>query len=117
MKLWYGLFTNDVSFIGELRICLRYITASVVNRLLSIDGSRVITKNLLPSTVKHIDDYLCMERIAKLKKVDINNITVEYLGKRLHIAVTNRKNELSYLRHLTACLLPHVLPPNHLKCR
>lgn len=58
-----------------------------------------------------------MQQIANLKHTEINNIAVEYLGNRLHIAVTNRKNELSYLRHLTALLLPNILPAEYVKCK
>lgn len=104
-------------FINELRISLRYASASLVSRILEIDTGKVITKKLIPCIIKHIDDYLCMQQIAKLKNVEVNSVAVDYLGKRLHTAATSRVNELSYLRHLTAQLLPQVLPKECLQCK
>lgn len=72
---------------------------------------------MIPCVVKHVDDYMYMEQIANLKHTEINNIAVEYLGSRLHIAVTNRKNELEYLRHLIALIMPNILPAEYLKCK
>lgn len=58
-----------------------------------------------------------MQQIAKLKHTDINDVAVEYLGNRLHIAVSNRQNEISYLRNMTSCLLGKMFPEEYLKCR
>lgn len=55
--------------------------------------------------------------MAEIKNVALDEITVEYLGNRLHIAATNRNNEISYLKHLTECLLPKLLPDDYLKCQ
>lgn len=114
---WYKNVTDDITFLNELRYCLRYASATVVNKMLQIDVGNVIANKLIPSFIKHIDDYMYMGQIANIKHVEINNIAVEYLGNRLHIAVTNRKNELNYLRNLTSCLLPSIAPPEYLKCR
>lgn len=72
---------------------------------------------MVPCAIKHIDDYLCMQQIAKLKNLNINKIAVDYLGTRLHIATTNRECELNYLRQLTSCLMPKLLPEEYLNCR
>ncbi|KAF5269937.1 hypothetical protein FQR65_LT05736 [Abscondita terminalis] len=114
---WYYNFTNDVTFINELKVSLRFASASLINQILGLDTSRIIAKKIIPCAIKHVDDYLCMQQIANLKNVHVNDVAVEYLGKRLHIAVTNRKNELIYLRHLTSCMLPKVLPSKSVKCR
>lgn len=58
-----------------------------------------------------------MQQFANLRNTRMNSIAVEYLGNRLHIAVTNRKNELNYLKNLTESLLPHTLPADYLKCK
>lgn len=106
-----------MTFLNELRVSLRYATASVIRRFLEIDTSRLIAKKLIPCAIKHVDDYLCMQQIAKLRNVEVNDIAVEYLGRRLHAATTNRNNELTYLRHLTSCILPNILMTEYLKCR
>lgn len=87
------------------------------NKCLQLDVGHIITNKLIPCIIKHVDDYMYMQQIANLKHTEINNIAVEYLGNRLHIAVTNRKNELCYLRHLTALILPNILPPEYVKCK
>ncbi|XP_028141747.1 sorting nexin-14 isoform X2 [Diabrotica virgifera virgifera] len=114
---WYDHFTDDKDFVNELRYCFRFSTATVVNRLLELDIGDIVANKLVPCGVRHIDDYLYIQQIAKLKNVRFNEVVIEYLGKRLHAAATNRKNELGYLRHLVSSLLNHVLPGNYLKCR
>lgn len=96
---------------------MRYATASLLKKALELNVGSVVANKLIPCAIKHIDDYMYMQQIANLRNSRINAIAVEYLGNRLHIAATNRKNELSYLRNLTKCLLPHVFPADSLKCR
>lgn len=96
---------------------MRYSTATVINRFLELDVGDIVANRLIPCAVKHIDDCLYMRQIGKLKNVRFNDVIVEYLGKRMHAAATNRKNELEYLQNLVASLLIHVLPENYLKCR
>lgn len=114
---WYGQFTNDSDFLNELRYSLRYATATVINRLLEIDVAGLITNKLLLCAVKHIDDYLYIKQITNLRNSKFNEVAVEYLGKRLHVAATNRKNELAYLQHLVSSILGNILPESYLKCR
>lgn len=57
-----------------------------------------------------------MQQIVKLKKTRLNDVIVDYLGKRLHVATTNRKTELNYLQHLSSALTPFILPDKYLKC-
>ncbi|XP_072378466.1 sorting nexin-14-like isoform X1 [Diabrotica undecimpunctata] len=114
---WYDQLTDDKDFINELRYCFRFSTATIVNRLLELDIGDIVANKLVPCGVRHIDDYLYIQQIAKLKNVRFNEVVIEYLGKSLHAAATNRKNELGYLTHLVASLLNHVLPGNYLKCR
>ncbi|KAI4470344.1 sorting nexin [Holotrichia oblita] len=114
---WYSTFTNDITFLNELRFSLQYATATAVNKFLEIDIGSLIANKMVPCAIKHIDDYLCMQQIAKLKNVNVNRIAVDYLGNRLHIATTNRENELNYLRQLTSCLMPKLLPEEYLNCR
>lgn len=96
---------------------MRYSTATVINKFLELDVGKLISRKLLPCAVKHVDDYLYMKQIGKLKNAKFNDVVVEYLGKRLHAAVTNRKNELSYLQYLVSSILIHILPEDYLKCR
>lgn len=115
--IWYENLTNDESFGNELRHILRFASASGVNKVLELETGHVITNKLIPCAIKHIDDYLCMQQMAEIKNVALNDIAVEYLGNRLHIAATSRNNEISYLKHLTECLLPKLLPADYLKCQ
>ncbi|CAG9770654.1 unnamed protein product [Ceutorhynchus assimilis] len=114
---WYSQFTDNQEFINELRYCLKYASASLVNRFFEVDYVQVITNKLVPQAIKHIDDYLYMQQIAKLKNVKFNDVIVEYLGKNLHPATTNRKNELAYLQHLSNEVIKHVLPQQYVKCK
>ncbi|CAG9818827.1 unnamed protein product [Phaedon cochleariae] len=114
---WYEQFTEDEDFKSELRYCFRFSTATIIRRILELDIGKIITDKLLPCVVRHIDDYLYMQQIGKLKNVRFNEVVLEYLGKRLHAAATNRNNELGYLRNIASALLPHVLPDAYLKCR
>ncbi|XP_966626.3 sorting nexin-14 isoform X1 [Tribolium castaneum] len=114
---WYGQFTSDVDFLNELRYCLQYASAAVINQFLNLDHANVISRKLLPCVVKHIDDYMYMQQIIKLKKTRLNDVIVEYLGTRLHAATVNRKCELKYLQHLSSSLMPHILPDKYLKCQ
>lgn len=114
---WYKAFTDDRDFTYELRYCLRYASATIINRFLELDVAEIIANKLVPCAVKHVDDYLYMIQIGKLKNVRFNEIIIDYLGKRLHVAATNRKNELAYLQHLVSGLLTNILPDNYLNCR
>ncbi|XP_074032931.1 sorting nexin-14 isoform X2 [Leptinotarsa decemlineata] len=114
---WYGQFTEDDDFLNELRHCFRFSTATIINRFFELDVGRVIADKLIPCAVRHVDDYLYMQQIGKLKNVRFNEVVLEYLGKRLHAAATNRNNELGYLQQMVSSLLPNVLPDSYLKCR
>ncbi|KAG5876709.1 hypothetical protein JTB14_038026 [Gonioctena quinquepunctata] len=114
---WYGQFTEDDDFKNELRHCFRFSTATMINRFFELDVGKIIANKLIPCAVRHVDDYLYIQQIGKLKNVRFNEVVTEYLGKRLHAAATNRNNELGYLRHMVSSLLPNVLPKSYLKCR
>ncbi|CAH1955882.1 unnamed protein product [Acanthoscelides obtectus] len=117
VKSWYTPLTDDTDFINELRYCFRYAVASVVNRILELDVADVIANKLVPCAIKHVEDFLYMQQIAKLRNIRFNEVIIEYMGKRLHIAATNRKSELEYLRHLSAALLVNISPDSYLKCK
>ncbi|KAJ8981392.1 hypothetical protein NQ317_002586 [Molorchus minor] len=76
---WYGEFTEDCDFFNELRYCFRYASAMVINLVLQLDMSHIITYELVPCAIKHIDDYMYIQQIAKLKNLRFNDIAVEYL--------------------------------------
>lgn len=114
---WYGQFTDDQDFLNELRYCFRFSTATIVNRILELDVGDIVANKLVPCAVRHIDDYLYIQQIAKLRNVKFNDVVTEYLGKRLHTAATSRNNELGYLKHLVSSLLDQSLPGNYIKCR
>lgn len=113
---WYKNLTADETFVNELRVSFRYATATIINRYKNIDLGKLIANKLIPRTSQHIYDCLKIEEKARNEKRKLEKVAIEYLGKRLHAAVTNRENELEYLRHLTSCLLPHMLPKSELKC-
>lgn len=113
---WHKNFTNNSDFLNELRYCLRYSSASIVNRFAELNIAGVISSKLLPCIVRHIDDHIYMQQFAKMKQVRMSNIMVEYLGKRLHYAATNRKNELKYLQECVSIILPSILPEDYLHC-
>lgn len=115
--IWYKNITNDTSFVSELKYSLRYVSAVAVNKILELDTGRIITDKLVPCAIKHIDDYLCMKQICKIKNESFDKIAIEYLGKRMHVAATNRNNEVRYLRELTEVLLPKFLQTELATCR
>ncbi|XP_066140261.1 sorting nexin-14-like isoform X2 [Euwallacea fornicatus] len=114
---WHKQFTENSEFLNELKFCLKYASASLVNRVLQIDYVSVLNKKLIPQSIKHIDDYLYMQQIAKLKNVKYDGVIVEYLGSNLHPATTNRSNELAYLQHLSAELIKYLFPPYYIGCK
>ncbi|XP_025833224.1 sorting nexin-14 isoform X2 [Agrilus planipennis] len=114
---WYKTFSNDISFPNELRVCLRHTTATFLTKLLEFDVTKVLTTKLIPCAIKHVDDYMSIEQIAKIRNSQINEIAVDYFGKKLHIAATNRQNELNYVRSLTSWLLPHLVHEDCLNCK
>lgn len=87
------------------------------NRYTKIDLGKLITTRLIPCTLKHIHDCLKIQEKVIAEKRKIEKISAAYLGKRLHAAATNRENELNYLRNLTICLLPDILPKMQYNCR
>lgn len=114
---WYKNITNDLSFICELKYSLRHVSAVAVNKILELDVGKIITDKLIPCGIKHIDDYLCMKQICKIKNESFDKVAIEYLGRRMHIAATNRNNEVRYLRQLTEFLLPKFLHSDSASCR
>ncbi|XP_057664607.1 sorting nexin-14-like isoform X1 [Diorhabda carinulata] len=114
---WYEQFTDDQDFLNELRYCFKFSTSTIVNRVLELDVGDIVANKLIPCAVRHIDDYLYIQQIVKLRNVKFNDVATEYLGKRLHAAATSRKNELDYLKYLVSSLLDQSLPGNYIKCR
>ncbi|KAH1008819.1 sorting nexin-14 isoform X1 [Dendroctonus ponderosae] len=115
--VWYNQFTDSGEFVNELRYCFKYASATLINRFFRIDHIEIITNKLVPQVIKHIDDYLYMHQIGKLKNVKFHDVIVEYLGTNLHPATTNRKNELLYLQHLSNELIRYLLPHNYVNCK
>lgn len=114
---WYTLVSSDDTLIKELQYCIKYTTAEIVDKVIQLDLPKLISSKLLPCAIKHLDDYMYIEQIAKQRNLRINNVAVEYLGNRLHGAVTSRNNELTYLREVTAALLPRIIPHNYRKSK
>ncbi|XP_017774101.1 PREDICTED: sorting nexin-14-like isoform X2 [Nicrophorus vespilloides] len=114
---WYTIYTNDLTFVSEIKYSIKYASASIVTKFLELDIGKIITNKLIPCAIKHVDDHLCMVQIGELKNVEMNKIAVEYLGKRLHFAASNRNNELTYLRHLSMALIERILPSDNLKSK
>lgn len=82
-----------------------------------VDLAYVIINKLVPAGLSHLDDYLGVLRLSSRQQIPLDKAAVQYLGPRLHPAARNRDNELSYLRQLTALLLPQLLPSSQLHCR
>ncbi|XP_013172172.1 PREDICTED: uncharacterized protein LOC106121193 [Papilio xuthus] len=94
INTWYSKITLQPFFIDELRLQLRYASASLLKRALKIDYGRLITERLVPCALRH---YAVVSSGAK---------------PALHVAACNRAAEMKYLRSLTEVLLPLVLQPN-----
>lgn len=114
---WYDNLTKDESFMHELKYGIKYSTAVLIRRIMEIDLPSLISRKILPCIVKHIDDVIYIEDITKLKNSRLNDVAVEYWENKLHGALTNRKNELVYLRELAASLSTIILPPKYSQCR
>ncbi|KAL1517793.1 hypothetical protein ABEB36_001517 [Hypothenemus hampei] len=114
---WYQQFTDNKEFLNELKYCLRFSSATLINRFFQIDSIDLIVKKLVPQIIKHIDDYLYMQQFAKTRNLKFNDVMVEHLGNNLHPAITNRTNELDYLRHLGNELIKHLLPAQYTNCK
>lgn len=48
---------------------------------------------------------------------DIEQAMLDYYSKHLHVAATNRRAELDYLRHTVESLFPFILPIHSMKCK
>ncbi|GLV46764.1 hypothetical protein CBL_13537 [Carabus blaptoides fortunei] len=113
---WYVHFTDDTAFINELRSSVRFTSATIINRYLEIDIGQVISHKILPCALRHTHDCLQIQEKAEKDNISLEKAAVSHLGKRLHAAVTNRDNELEYLRQLTAFMLPYMISKSQLKC-
>lgn len=109
-------YTDDSTFVDELRTSLRFATANILLRYLEIDVGNVIANKMVPCAVKHIDDCLQIQEKAERGSVKIEQAAISHLGRKMHVCVTNRDNEIEYLRHLTSNILPHILSKYNLKC-
>ncbi|XP_021925834.1 sorting nexin-14-like isoform X2 [Zootermopsis nevadensis] len=114
---WYNNLSPDESFVLELRQSIRYAASVLLRRGLQVDLAYVIINKLVPAGLSHLDDYLGVLRLSSRQQIPLDKAAVQYLGPRLHPAARNRDNELSYLRQLTALLLPQLLPSSQLHCR
>lgn len=113
---WYRNFTDDVTYLNELKYSLKFASANAANKIQTIDTGKVIVTKLIPCLIKHVDDYFYIKQFAKVNNKAFNNVIVEYLGKKLHIATTNRKNEVEYIRKLSERLVSELIPGDYLKC-
>lgn len=116
IESWYGQFTSDLTFVSSLRNSIRYSVCLAINKVMHLDTGRIISDKLIPCAIRHIDDCLCMERIARLKNIGIEQVAISYLGSRLHIAATNRKREVDYIRQLATYILPTLMPTEYMRC-
>lgn len=114
---WYVHFTDDTAFINELRSSVRFACATMINRYLEVDIGQLISNKILPCALRHTHDCLLIQEKAEKDNISLEQAAVAHLGKRLHAAVTNRDNELEYLRQLTAFLLPYMIAKSQLKCK
>ncbi|XP_061378294.1 sorting nexin-14-like isoform X2 [Danaus plexippus] len=89
INTWYSKITLQPFFIDELRQQLRYASACLYRRALTIDPGVFIFSRLLPCALRH----------------------VSLPPAATHTALSSRASELRYLRCLSDTLLPYLLRP------
>ncbi|CAG9560938.1 unnamed protein product [Danaus chrysippus] len=89
INTWYSKITLQPFFIDELRQQLRYASACLYRRALTIDPGVFLFSRLVPCALRH----------------------VSLPPAATHTALSSRASELRYLRCLSDTLLPYLLRP------
>ncbi|KAK3708732.1 hypothetical protein QZH41_015164 [Actinostola sp. cb2023] len=115
---WYSDLSSDDTFVDELRTSLRYIASVLVRRVRKLDIPTLVTEKLLKEGLKHFDSYTkAKEKVKQNEGTENLSSVLKLLEPDMHCALHSRTVELLYLRKVADGVLPHLLPPQSLKCR
>ncbi len=114
---WYRELSEDEAVVDELRTSLRFLVAVLLRRIHNVDLPELILQKVLKIAIRHLHFYLLVKKNVKNKDADIEQLTLDFYGSHLHVALYNRKSELEYLRGVADKLFPYALPRQSLKCR
>ena len=113
---WYRELSEDEAFVDELRSSIRFLVAVLYRRFTKVDITNVIIQKILKTAMRHLHFYLQVKKKLKPGE-DIEQAVLDFYGQHLHVAATNRRAELDYLRRCVENLFPHVLPLHSLNCK
>ncbi|XP_076047790.1 sorting nexin-14-like isoform X2 [Oratosquilla oratoria] len=115
---WYREVSVHDQLADEIRYTIRYAVSSLANRLTKVDLAMVISENLIPTLVHHLDIYVEGSKRVRGSR-SLEGVVLQYLksGGNLHKALASREDEVSYLRAAVRTLLPYLLPEKYQSCR
>jgi len=105
---WFrDLGKDETAFVDLLTEELWVITGNVVDRLKCIDMVKFVSNDVVEILSRHFQ---------KLRLSDTRNFSENALPFVLHPCLTNRNEELEYLRKASEVLLYCLLPPKNSRC-
>ncbi|KAI1499512.1 PXA domain-containing protein [Biscogniauxia marginata] len=131
IKSWYSNISKNPVFANEVDRVLRHVILRIRDRLFEIDLVEVVTGRIVPILTAHFREFDVAERAVRGRKLnrDVTEseeldlaIAAKYKDGKLHPAASltysdTKLVQQDHLRHLTANILPKVLPINMLDSR
>ncbi|KAJ7386263.1 Sorting nexin-14 [Desmophyllum pertusum] len=115
---WYRELSSSEICVDEIRTSLRYMAAVLLKRIRKIDIPTLVIEHIGKEGLKHLEMYLRLkEKVIASHATNTQTAILERFGPRMHCAMQSRQMELHYLRKLSECIFPFILPPNSLQCR
>lgn len=103
-------------FICEVKEIVRFLISSLVLQLsrMSNDVPKFILHDLVKSLVNHTTIFIKGKRSAKSARFIEEAVLRQYKETHsLHPALKSSSSQVTYLRHLSDCLLPFMVPPKY----
>lgn len=120
---WYGgAISRDRAFINEIKYQLRYASANLVRCIRRVDLSRFVAEDALPIASIHVSRLTDLEQ--KIRSSSPNTPPRSLLESKiaekledLHVALSGRDEETSYVRQISDFLIPRLLDETRLAGR
>lgn len=103
---------DDERFKSEVRFLFKYLTATLLRRLTSLDLNRIIYYKLIPLLIQHFQTFLQGKRQAKSQQFVEKCVLRCYQQNGLTCKnIRSRNEEIKFIRNLVELTMPYLLPP------
>lgn len=118
---WYGgAISRDRAFINEIKYQLRYASANFVRCIRRVDLSRFVADEALPIATFHVTRLSELEQSLRSTNTPPRSLLESKIAEQLedlHVTLSGREEETSYVRQVADFLIPRLLDETRLAGR